>query len=394
MGMFSGPYTYYNNPSSQYQLIGGAYYVPGTAAAKKAAQLYAAMPKQVSPTAAAASILAPYAPKPSTPSYPVGNPGASRTGGGASLTGAPGMFGQGAFGLVPQVPSPVATAGEAIGGNVSNMPALGNLGTQSTKLAADLAQMPFQQNLPGYGGMIGTASQGIQSNLEGVIDPNEWEQLQTRMAERGTNVGITPASPNFSTALMKALDQSIRERQTLGQEQLNRAIARTPTGQPFNIAGQQVSPTDVQAARYAANLYAAAPDPTQAAQANLDMLLRAIEAGRAGGMGGVGGGGFPGGGGGGVQFVPIRGGGGGGYPMMPYAGMGSSGWSGIVNQPFYRTTAPGEEAPMYPWTPPGEIDVNSGENIPFSPYEYDYTYQPEPDLYNPYEYDYTYQPEP
>lgn len=393
MGMFDPPFTYYNKPS-QYELIGGAYYLPGTAAynkAKSQAPLYAQ--PAVTPTSQAASIIAPYAPKagaPTTfPSYSGGG-----MGGGSVLPGAPGRTGQGAFGLVPQVPNPIATAGQGIAGNIGNLPSLGNLGTETTKLAGNLAAMPFQQNLPGYEGMLGQSSQGILSNLQGIIDPNEWAQLQTKMAERGATMGISPGSPNFNTALMRALDQSILQRQSLGQQQLNAAVARTPTGQPFNIAGQQITPGTMQEAAWGANVAAAAPDPTMAAQANLDMLLRSIEAGRAGGFGGYG---APGGGGmgGGNRYVPVMAPGAGGYGGMPFYGDGqptAPGWSGIVQQPYYNYPGLSEQNPA-PWSGIGNVDVNSGENIPSSPYEYDYTYQPEPDIFNPYEYDYTYQPE-
>lgn len=168
--MFSPPYTYYNNPSSQYQLIGGAYYLPGTAAAKKASQLAATMPQVPSPTSAAASIIAPYAPKTTAPtSFPSYSAGG--VGGGSVLPGAPGRTGQGAFGLVPQVPNPIATAGAGIAGNISNLGNLGNLGTQTTRLAGDLAAMPFQQNLPGYEGMIGIPGSGQYCGISPTCSP-------------------------------------------------------------------------------------------------------------------------------------------------------------------------------------------------------------------------------
>lgn len=307
-----------------YVVIGGGAYQPGSAAYKKALQLYAAMPK-TQPTTQVPGAVSPAAPRaPSTfPTYqPTG--GSASSGGGASLAPGPSYSGKGAYGLVPSVPNPISTAAGSISGNTANLPGLTTLGTQTTKLNADLGALPYQSNLPGYTGLLGQSSQNISSNLAGIIDPQEWTQLQQRMAERGATMGITPSSPNFNTALMTALDQSIAGRQNLGQQQLNAAIARTPTGQPFNTAGQQISPTDVQAAQYQANVLGAAPDPAQAAQANLDMLLKAIEAGRVGGLGGVGGGG----GGGmprltapGVTLSPVGAGGysGGGYSIPGYA---------------------------------------------------------------------------
>lgn len=252
------------------------------------------------------------------------------------------MTGMGAFGLVPPVPSPIATAGASIGGNIGNLPALGQLGVGTTGLSAQLAQMPYLANLPNYAGMLGQASEGIASNLAGVINPQEWNQLQTRMGERGVSMGMGPGSQNANTALAIGLDRDIRQQQALGQQQFNAAIGRTPTGQPFNIAGQQIGPGDMQAAQYAANVAGAAPDPAQAAQANLEMLLRSIEAGRVGGLGGVGGGG-------GGGSMPIRSGPSAPGIIMPqvsYGGAGGapvSGWSRRA-----APVAPGAAAPSAP----------------------------------------------
>lgn len=414
MGMFSPPYTYYNNPSSKYELIGGAYYVPGTAAYNKAKQLAPIYSQPVvTPTAAAASIIAPYAPKataPTTfPSYPGG-----AIGGASVMPGAPGVTGQGAFGLVPQKTNPLWAASQAIGGNVSNLAELTQLGTGTTKLAGDLAAMPFQQNLPGYEGMISEATKGIMENLAGEID---FEKLQQYMAQRGTGSGLAPDSPLNKQRLMQALAQDITQTKALGMQQLNAAIGRTPTGQPFNIAGQQITPGTMQEAQWGANIAGAAPDPTMAAQANLDMLLRAIEAGRAGGMGGMGGYG----GGGGIPRLsqPVLSPVSAGYPgfSMPNYPTAPGGWSGKVEQPFYRTqpTAPGSpidtgglaESVFDPYNlggyqyGGGTLDTG-GAFDPYSLGGYNYGNVP-PDIaqlaaplmnQGPYEYDYTYQPEP
>lgn len=341
---------------SNYIIIGGGAYLPGSAAAKRAQELYNAMPRP----APATSVPSPSVPttptspaaKPSTfPSY---LPGASTTpGGSSSLSPGPATTGHGAYGLIPSVPSPASTALGSITGNQTNLPALTTLATGTTQLNANLAALPYQLNLPNYGGMTQSASQGITSNLAGVVDPQEWTQLTQRAAERGARLGISPGSPNFNTALLTALDQSIAGRQALGQQQLSAAVARTPTGQPFNTAGQQVSPTDVQAAQWQSNVMGAAPDPTLAAQANLDMLLKSIEAGKTAGLGGVGGGG-----GGGV--LPMR-------PAAPGASYnpfayGGGYYGGGVGGGSYA--APAYAAP----SAPGVVPVPaSGYGYPQSP---------------------------
>lgn len=314
-----------------YIIIGGAAYQPGSAAAKKAQQLFNAMPQ------APATSQVPFPSTPSSaapsnfPSYPTLangqlSPNAIPAPGASNLTGANAMAGHGAYGLVPQIPNPVSTAMGSIAGNQTNLGALTTLGTGTTQLNANLGAMPYNMNLPGYQGLLGQSSQNILSNLKGVIDPSTWEQLQQKMAERGTSVGITPNSPNFDTALMRALGENITATEALGQQQFNAAIGRTPTGQPFNVAGQQLNPADLQAAQYAANVNAAAPDPTMSAQANLDALLRAIEAGRQAttGMGAPGLPRMP-------QLPQI--------PQIPLS-MGSGGGGGGYSQPTYPAASP------------------------------------------------------
>lgn len=328
-----------------YTIIGNWAYQPGSAAAKRAQQLYNAMPRQVTPqNSLSAYTAAPRQTAPANfPSYPAGTPTAGRGGGGNTLSPGPTMTGQGAFGLVPTMPSPISTAAGSIGGNQTNLPALSTLATDTTRLNANLGALPYQMNLPNYGGMLGQSSSNISSNLAGVIDPQQWSQLQQRMAERGASMGISPTSPNFNTGLMTALNQSILGTQQLGQQQLNAAIARTPTGQPFNVAGQQIGPADMQAAQYEANKLGAAPDPAMAAQANLDMLLRAIEAGRAGanpGYGGGGGGGMPG-----FLRMPSAPG---AMAVAPYYGGGGQGSYYAPNRSYQaRTTTPGASSPDY-----------------------------------------------
>lgn len=343
-----------------YITIGGHAYQPGSAAAKKAQELYTQWLREQAATQASQTA-ASQVPFPSVPN-PAITTGTATSGGGTvstskaipgTLTPAPATSGVGAYGLVPRVPDPVATAATAIGGNQANLPGLAKLGTDTTTLSANLAAQPYQMNLPNYQGLLGQASQNITSNLAGVIDPNEWAQLQQHAAERGAGMGISPASPNFSTALIKALDQSIVGRQSLGQQQFNAAVARTPTGQSFNVAGYQLSPQDVQAAQYAANVAGAAPDPTLAAQANLDALLKSIEAGRQGALGGTGGGG-----------------GSPGLPRVTAPGVSlPAGYTGYNSTfPNYTGYAP-QATPTAPGTVPAPISgPYYGESPPADPY--------------------------
>lgn len=362
-----------------YVIIGGGAYAPGSAAAKKAQQLYnewqANQPKPATsnsiftpPSGAAPSSFPSYAPSAATASL-----GGSTLPGAATLAPGPATGGKGAFGLVPGTPNPISTAAGSIAGNQANLPALSKLGTDTTRLSAGLAQLPYQLNLPNYMGNLGQAAANVSSNLAGVISPTTSNVITRQAAERGVGMGAAPGSPNAQTNWLGVLGQTSEQLQALGAQQLGQMIAQTPTGQPFNVAGQQTTPGDLQYWQDVANVRGAAPDPTQAAQANLDMLLKSIEAGKVAGFPG-----YSGGGGGGVPRMPSPAAPGGMYfPSYPgyYAGGGGGGGGyggyysaptspGVVSpsisnwDPNYSTV---EQNPVF-GLPQGTVDVNSGEN--------------------------------
>lgn len=322
-----------------YTVIGGGAYQPGSAAAKKAQELYTQYLANQKLAAGTLPTNSPIFTPPSGaaptsfPSYAPTQTMTSLMGSGATLAPGPSSVGKGAFGLVPTTPNPISTAAGAITGNTANLPALSTLGTGTTKLSAGLAQLPLQLNLPNYMGNLQQASANTASDLAGLMNPQQLNRLTQFAAERGGGIGVAPNSPNAITNLMTALNQGIQETQTRGQEKLAQLISQTPTGQPFNVAGQQLSPGDLQYWQDVATTRGAAPDPTQAAQANLDMLLRAIEAGKVAGFPGYGGGG---GGGGmprltapGAVLSPVSG----AFGGVPYYGGGSSAYA--------PTSAPG-----------------------------------------------------
>lgn len=299
----------------QYIIIGGGAYQPGSAAAKRAQELYNQWKANQPPATPTPATPGPRTPSSSIapssfPSY--ANTGGASAGGtssvgglmGSTLFGGGAMTGQGAFGLVPATPNPLATAGSAIAGNQANLNALSTLGTDTTKLSAGLAQLPLQLNLPNYMGNLGQLSANVASNLAGRISAPTTNEITRAAAERGVGIGSAPGSPNAQTNWMGVLGQTSEQLQALGANQLQQMIAGTPTGQPFNIAGQQTTPGDLQYWQDVANIRGAAPDPAAAAQANLDMLLKSIEAGKVQGFPGYGGGG----GGGGIPRTTFPGG--------------------------------------------------------------------------------------
>lgn len=198
------------------------------------------------------------------PGAPTATPG--------NIQGAPGQAGAGPYGNIPQVPNPLQLSNQVYQGNLQNLGNLGQLGTGINTQIAQQAALPYQLNLPNYGAMTGKSSQNILSLLQGQVPQDVANQIAQMGAERGVATGSI-GSPNSETALLRSLGLTSLGLQQQGESELTGAVARTPTGQQFNPASFLVSPQQQQEAQYLSNLYAAAPDPTQNALAQLQNSL-------------------------------------------------------------------------------------------------------------------------
>lgn len=203
-----------------------------------------------------------------------------------TLAGAPAFNYAGAYGGIPQVPNPTATAGGAAAGNLDNLPAIKDLATQTTTLNNALARSGYEANMPGYGSMLGKASANAGNLLAGILPPDVLRQIQQTAAERAVAIGSSD-SPNSNAAMLRALGLTSLDLQGKGAEEFGKLVHLTPTGPAFNPATMMVSPGDVQAAQTAANVYSASPIPWQAAQANLNAMLTGLNRGQSAAGGGV-----------------------------------------------------------------------------------------------------------
>ena len=229
----------------------------------------------------------------------------------ANLTSGPTQAGKGAYGAVPTVPNPIATAGQAIGGDIGNLAGLYGLSTGASGASAAGAAAQYGANLPLFGPLMQQGSQNILNNLQGIVSPDVKNQLGILAAERG--VGFGADSPNSNTALLAALGQTSMGLQNLGQTQLGQAIQRTPVGPAFNPASMLVTPGEQQQAQFYGNLFGAAPNPAAAANAGLKQAQTGLNQG-------LGLGGMPsyGGGGGGLRDAL-------GFPITQDTGYGAGG---------------------------------------------------------------------
>lgn len=190
------------------------------------------------------------------------------------LPGQPGTGGSNTpWGLVPQVPDPIATANAAITGDIANFPQLSQLANQVNTFNTQQAIAPYIANLPGYSQMVEQSSANIGNLLQGQIPQDVLNLIGQQAAERGVNQGIA-GSPNQNAEMLRALGLTSLGLQQQGEGELTAAIGRTPVPQLFNTAQFLTTPGDEQAAQMAANIYAAAPNPGMQAQALIDLFTK------------------------------------------------------------------------------------------------------------------------
>lgn len=165
------------------------------------------------------------------------------------------------YGAKYGIANPTATAGNAIAGNISNLPALSTLTLGTDSIAAQGAQLPYLQNLPNYSAMLGSASSNATSELQGQVPQDVINQLQQGAAEGNVSGGFGANSPAEQSGYMKALGLTSLGLENQGMSQFSQLYGMTPTGAQFNPSSMFVTPSQEQAAQMAANKEAAAPDP-------------------------------------------------------------------------------------------------------------------------------------
>jgi len=183
-----------------------------------------------------------------------------------------------AYGGVPQIPNPIASQWQAIGGDINSLPSLFSLGN-----AYNLFN--YDQRLGQIAGTPGFSN--VLANQAGVIPQDVSDRLALQGAQRGISTGLTN-SPNSNASLMQALGLTSLDLKKLGQQQYSDLLGHFQGAAPFDISKFLVSPEEQQAANTAANVSAAAPNPQAAAQEEFRKLLEAIQAGHNTGAGGVG----------------------------------------------------------------------------------------------------------
>jgi len=200
----------------------------------------------------------------------------------SNLTGTvPGGYSP-AYGGVPQIPNPIASQWQAIGGDINSLPSLFSLGNAYNLFNYD-QRLGQVAGTPGFGSVL--------SNLGGQIPKDVADRVAMQGAQRGISTGLTGSS-NSDASLLRAMGLTSLDLQKLGQQQYGDLLGHFQGAAPFDISKFLVTPEDQQAANTAANVSAAAPNPQQAALEEFRKLMEAIQAGKANSAG-AGGGGIP-----------------------------------------------------------------------------------------------------
>lgn len=207
-----------------------------------------------------------------------------------TLAGAAPGGGAGAYGAVPNVPSPATTQAQALQTNLANLAPLQDLATRTNVFGQEQLLNQYRAAIPQYNALTQKSAANIAANLRGEINPDVLRNMQQAAAERGVASG-TAGSPNVGAQYLRLLGLTSTGQQALGEQQLTGAMGRAPISAPLNLAQYYVTPEQQFQAQSMANLYAASPDPAAAAAAQEAAVNRGLNRGLA--VGGTGAGRAP-----------------------------------------------------------------------------------------------------
>lgn len=215
------------------------------------------------------------------------SPRSGGTGSTGTLAGSGTQTGSGPYGAVPTSPSPQATQSAALAGNLAQLTRIKQLMAALDEQSARNAQYSMTLNLPNYGAAMGQAMGNIQSGLRGQLPADVISLLQQQAAERGVAGGF-PGSPNVDAGYLRALGLTSLDLMQKSREGLTSLMGAVPRGTSVDPSALLVRPEQQQEWQYLANQLKAAPDPAQAAAANLANLQAGMGAGTTAGGGGTG----------------------------------------------------------------------------------------------------------
>ena len=168
------------------------------------------------------------------------------------------------YGGIPQLPNPVATAGQAVSGDLGNLnqllALLGGIDTsQESQLLSNISAA-----IPNYSALVGAESGNTAQELAGKVPQDVINQIAQGAAERGISTG-SPGSNNSNAAYLRALGLTSIGQQQTGAQNLATMATTAPMAPLFNPSSFLVTPEQQQSAAAAQSIYNAAPIPAAAA---------------------------------------------------------------------------------------------------------------------------------
>jgi hypothetical protein len=164
-----------------------------------------------------------------------------------------------AYGGIPTLPAPAASAGQAVTGNLGNLNDILQLVDLTNASNLQQATAPYLA-LPGYQQSLANVGQNIQQMTSGQLPADVQYQIGQAAAERGVAQG------GFRNAdYLKALGLNSLQMNQQGQASMNAATAALPRPALMNPQSMFVTPAEQQQATSAQSVYNAAPVPAAAA---------------------------------------------------------------------------------------------------------------------------------
>lgn len=151
--------------------------------------------------------------------------------------------------------------------------------------AAMAAGNQVYNQLPQYATSLTNIGGNVASETAGQLPEDVVTQLKQRAAERGVATG-TSGSDNDNAAYLRALGLTSLDLTNMGQTNLLRQLTSLPGAQTYENASFYPTSGQQYESSLQSNIFAAAPDPAAAGNAN----LRAAQAGYGVGRGSMGGG--------------------------------------------------------------------------------------------------------
>lgn len=163
------------------------------------------------------------------------------------------------FGGIPGVPNPVASAGEAVAGNLANFEDLARLTGRTNELMFG----QYTGRLPGYSDLAAASSGNIAAQLRGELPQDVINLIGQQAAERGIGAGVSGSQ--FSNAdYLRSLGLTSLAQKQAGETAFTGAMGRLQGIPTFDPSTMFTRPEDVYGAGLQRNIFASAPLPSAA----------------------------------------------------------------------------------------------------------------------------------